>query len=118
MPSAMDWQALSKGSQVIVMYMAIKHMPDICAKLIAAGRPAHEPVAIVSNATTADMRVLETTLGTAIGDIAETGIGAPAIICIGRVALMRQCLDWMGQIHGEAIRNLDPLQVRSLSETG
>ena len=57
MPSAIDWQALSKGSQVIVMYMAIKHMPDICAKLIAAGRPPHEPVAVVSNATTADMQV-------------------------------------------------------------
>ena len=118
MPSAIDWQALSKGSQVIVMYMAIKHMPDICAKLIAAGRPPHEPVAVVSNATTADMQVLETTLGTAIADIAKTGIGAPAIVCIGRVALMRQCLDWLGQIDGDAIRNLDPLEVRGLSETG
>jgi uroporphyrin-III C-methyltransferase len=118
MPSAIDWQALSKGSQVIVMYMAIKHMPDICAKLIAAGRPPHEPVAVVSNATTADMQVLETTLDTATADIAKTGIGAPAIVCIGRVALMRQCLDWLGQIDGDAIRNLDPLEVRSLSETG
>jgi uroporphyrin-III C-methyltransferase len=40
---------------------------------------------VVSNATTADMQVLETTLGTATADIAETGIGAPAIVCIGRV---------------------------------
>ena len=118
MPSAIDWQALSKGSQVIVMYMAIKHMPDICAKLIAAGRPPHEPVAVVSNATTADMQVLETTLGTATADIDKTGIGAPAIVCIGRVALMRQCLDWLGQIDGGALRNLDPLEVRGLSETG
>jgi uroporphyrin-III C-methyltransferase len=100
------------------MYMAIKHMPDICAKLIVAGRPPHEPVAVVSNATTADMQVLETTLGAATADIAETGIGAPAIVCIGRVALMRQCLDWLGQIDGDAIRNLDPLEVRGLSETG
>ena len=50
--------------------------------------------------------------------MAETGIGAPAIVCIGRVALMRQCLDWLGQIDGDAIRNLDPLEVRGLSETG
>jgi uroporphyrin-III C-methyltransferase len=118
MPSAIDWQALSKGSQVIVMYMAIKHMPDICAKLITAGRPPHEPVAVVSNATTVDMQVLETTLGTATADIDKTGIGAPAIVCIGRVALMRQCLDWLGQIDGDAVRNLDPLEVRGLSETG
>jgi hypothetical protein len=25
---------------------------------------------------------------------------------------MRQCLDWLGQIDGDAIRNLDPLEVR------
>lgn len=118
MPSALDWDALSKGSQVIVMYMAIKHMPDICAKLIAAGRDPHEPVAVVNNATRDDMQVLETTLVKAHDDITRSGIGVPAIICIGRVALMRQCLDWMGQIQGVPPRNLDPLDVRSESETG
>jgi len=118
MPSAIDWDALSKGSQVIVMYMAIKHMPDICKKLMDAGRLPSEPVAIVSNATNPDMQVLETTLGAATKAIADSGIGAPAIVCIGRVALMRQCLDWLGQMDGEKIRNLDPLDVRGLSETG
>ncbi|MEL0196838.1 MAG: uroporphyrinogen-III C-methyltransferase, partial [Rhodobiaceae bacterium] len=47
MPSAIDWQGLGSSAQVIVMYMAIKHMPDICARLIAAGRAPDEPVAIV-----------------------------------------------------------------------
>ncbi|MBT6565601.1 MAG: uroporphyrinogen-III C-methyltransferase, partial [Candidatus Puniceispirillum sp.] len=118
MPSALDWDALSKGSQVIVMYMAIKHMPDICKKLIAAGRDPHEPVAVVNNATRDDMQVLETTLIKAHEDITTSGIGAPAIVCIGRVALMRQCLDWMGQMQGIPPRNLDPLGVRSEAETG
>jgi uroporphyrin-III C-methyltransferase len=118
MPSAIDWQALSKGSQVIVMYMAIKHMPEIAAKLIEAGRDKNEPVAVVSNATTPKMKVLETTLGSANTDIIDSGIGAPAIVCIGRVALMRQCLDWLGQLDGAPVRNFDPLDVRSISETG
>ena len=118
MPSAIDWDAVSKGSQVIVMYMAIKHMPDIAAKLLAAGRPADEPVAVVNHATRADMQVLETTLGNASEDIIKSGIGAPAIICIGQVVLMRQCLDWIGQMHGEPIRDLDPLGVRAVSDTG
>ncbi|MDB3892202.1 uroporphyrinogen-III C-methyltransferase [Alphaproteobacteria bacterium] len=118
MPSAIDWAAVSKGSQVIVMYMAIKHMPDICEKLIAAGRDPNEPVAVVNNATKADMQVLETTLKSAPKDIISSGIGAPAIVCIGRVALMRQCLDWVGQMNGEPVRDLDPLGVRSISETG
>lgn len=118
MPSAIDWHAISKGSQVIVMYMAIKHMPDICEKLLAAGRDPNEPVAVVKNATRADMQVLETTLTKAHDDITRSGIGAPAIVCIGRVTLMRQCLDWIGQLEGEPVRDLDPLGVRTVSETG
>ena len=118
MPSAIDWDGLGRSAQVIVMYMAVKHMPDICRKLIAAGRSPDEPVAVVRNATRDDMQVLETTLATAPHDIVESGIGAPAIICIGRVVLMRQCLDWIGQMAGEPVRDTDPLGVRAISETG
>ena len=35
--------------------------------------------------------------------ITKSGIGAPAIVCIGRVALMRQCLDWIGQLEGAIV---------------
>ena len=118
MPSAIDWDSLGRSAQVIVMYMAVKHMPDICRKLIAAGRSPDEPVAVVRNATRDDMQVLETTLAAAPDDIVESGIGAPAIICVGRVVLMRQCLDWIGQIAGEPVRDTDPLGVRAISETG
>ena len=117
-PSAIDWAGLGSSAQVIVMYMAIKHMPDICEKLIAAGRSPNEPVAVVQNATRDDMRVLETTLGTAPLDITDSGIGAPSIVCIGRVVLMRQCLDWLGQVAGEPVRDEDPLGVRAVSDTG
>jgi len=74
-------------------------------------------VAIVQNATRDDMRVLETTLGTAAQEIMDSGIGAPSIVCIGRVVLMRQCLDWLGQMAGEPVRNDDPLGVRTVSDT-
>ena len=63
------------------------------------------------------VQVLETTLGAATDAIVKSGIGAPAIVCIGRVTLMRQCLDWLGQMNGKMVRNLDPLDVPSLSET-
>lgn len=117
MPSAIDWQGLGSSAQVIVMYMAIKHMPDICTHLIAAGRAPDEPVAIVQNATRDDMKVLETTLAKAPQDITDSGIGAPSIVCVGRVVLMRQCLDWLGQMAGEPVRDEDPLGVRTMSDT-
>ncbi|EPX78938.1 uroporphyrinogen-III C-methyltransferase [Litoreibacter arenae] len=106
---SLDWQAISKGSQVIVIYMGMKHIAHIAAQLLAAGRPLSEPVAIVTNATTEHQQVLETTLGTCVADIEAAGTEPPAIICVGRAAAMRQVLDWQGQMAGEAPRNLDPL---------
>ena len=108
-PGALDWAALAKSSPVLIGYMAIKTLPSIAASLIAAGRSVDEPVAIIMDATLPTMRVLETTLGRAAADLAASGLEPPAILCIGRVALMRQALDWIGQMAGEAPRNLDPL---------
>ncbi len=108
-PSSLDWDAISKGSQVIVIYMGMKHIAQITQKLLSAGRPADEPVGVVTTATTAEQQVLETTLGTICQDIARAALEPPAIICVGRSVLMRQVLDWQAQSEGAAPRNLDPL---------
>ncbi len=108
-PSSLNWKAISKGSQVIVIYMGMKHIARIAGELIAAGRPASEPVGVVTTATTAAQEVLETTLGTIEADIAKAGLTPPAIICVGQSVLMRQVLDWQGQAAGAAPRDLDPL---------
>lgn len=111
-PSGVNWRALAEASPVIVCYMSMKTLPVITASLIDGGRAADEPVAIVTNATRPEQSVLETTLGAAVADATAAGLSPPAIICIGRVALMRQTLDWMAQMSGEPPRSLDPLGVR------
>ena len=108
-PAALNWGALAQGAQVMVIYMAIKHLGQISDQLIAGGRDPAEPVAVVSEATLPRQRVLETTLGRAAADVAEAGIEPPAVVCVGRVVLMRQVLDWAAQLAGEAPRHLDPL---------
>ncbi len=108
-PSSLDWAAISRGSQVIVIYMGIKHIGQIAGALLAAGRPAAEPVAVVSDATTDRQRVLETTLGAVEADLAASGLEPPAIICVGRAVLMRQVLDWQSLAAGMPPRNPDPL---------
>ncbi len=108
-PSSLDWESISKGSQVLVVYMGMKHIAQIAQKLISAGRSANEPVAVVTNATTPHQQVLETTLGTVVEDVAASGMEPPAIFCFGRSVLMRQVLDWQGQAAGIAPRDLDPL---------
>ncbi len=108
-PSSLNWKAISDGSQVIVIYMGIKHVAHIAAALISAGRNLSEPVAVVSSATTPDQKVLETTLSQVEADLARSGLEPPAIICVGRSVLMRQVLDWQGMLAGDSPRNLDPL---------
>jgi len=108
-PGSLDWASISKGSQVIVIYMGMKHIAQIARQLVDAGRSQQEPVAVVTTATTADQQVLETTLGTVVDDIAKAKLEPPAIICVGRSVLMRQVLDWQGMASGAAPRNLDPL---------
>ncbi|MDC0115993.1 uroporphyrinogen-III C-methyltransferase [Octadecabacter sp.] len=106
---SLDWAAIAKGSQVIVIYMGMKHIAQIAASLLAAGRPASEPVAVVTTATTQQQRVLETTLAAVEADIRTAGLEPPAIICIGHAVRMRDVLDWQGQMAGTPPRNLDPL---------
>ncbi len=106
---SLDWAAIAKGSQVIVIYMGMKHIAQIAASLLAAGRTADEPVAVVTSATTPDQRVLETTLGRVTEDIASGNFEPPAIICVGRAVQMRDVLNWQAQAAGTPAKNLDPL---------
>ncbi|PCH96474.1 MAG: uroporphyrinogen-III C-methyltransferase [Rhodobacteraceae bacterium] len=108
-PNSLNWKAISQGSQVIVIYMGMKHIAPIVEKLLDAGRPADEPIAFVTQATTPKQQVLESTLGNAVKDIAASGLTPPAIICVGRSVKMRQVLDWQSMMAGDAPRNLDPL---------
>src|SRR5918997_2496097 len=51
-PSSLDWGAIARASEVIVIYMGLKHAVQIAGALMAAGRGEAEPVAIVTDATT------------------------------------------------------------------
>lgn len=114
-PDNVDWMSLGKGSPVIVLYMALKHIDLIAERLIAAGRPVDEPVAVVSKATTSEQRVLETSLGRCAADVQQQGIEPPAIVVIGEVVRLRAALDWIGALDGRRLV-ADPLGHRRQNE--
>jgi len=84
-PDGIDWAALSRGAPVLVIYMALKHLGVIAARLLAAGRPEDEPVAIVSTPTLPAKRVLRTTLAQAAAAAAQAAIEPPAVVVVGPV---------------------------------
>jgi uroporphyrin-III C-methyltransferase len=94
----LDWQSLSKGGQTLVFYMARKYAGEIADVLIAAGRQADEPAALVSNAARTDQSVIVTTLG-GLGTAAENA-SALSIIVIGENVRLREELDWLGRMAG------------------
>jgi uroporphyrin-III C-methyltransferase len=115
-PSALDWGAIARASEVVVIYMGLKHARVIAGHMMRAGRPADEPVALVTEATTPRQAVVETTLEGL--PEAAAAVRPPAIICVGRTVLMRRALDWQAQARGEAPRELDPLGSRARFEAG
>ena len=104
-PDELDWDALAKGSPVIVMYMAMKHISLITQKLMSGGRRAAEPVAVICNATQQTQQILETTLASCAEDIASSGLQPPAIVVVGDVVNLRKQLDW---IKPALVRTLQP----------
>ncbi len=108
-PDGLDWGAIARGAPVLVLYMALKHLPNIVDRLIAGGRRPDEPVAIVSRATTPAQQVLTSTLGDAVAAAASSE--TPAIIVVGEVVRLRAGLDWMGALDGKRL-DPDPLNRR------
>lgn len=96
MPDKMDWHSIARGSSVIVMYMAMKHIGAITRRLIEAGRAADEAMAFVCNASLKNQFVLETTLEKAENAVREAGLQPPAIVVVGEVVKLRESLDWLG----------------------
>ncbi|WP_052731852.1 uroporphyrinogen-III C-methyltransferase [Devosia geojensis] len=90
-PQAVDWAAVAHAAPVIVMFMAVKHLPSIAEKLLAAGRDPADRLAIVSQVTLPEQRVVETTLGEAR---ALADLPTPAIVVLGPVSAYRAVLDW------------------------
>lgn len=91
-PDALDWGALARGTHVLVLYMALKHIGVIAQKLMEGGRGADEAVAVVNNATLPEQKVLVTTLGRAAEDVAASGIEPPALIVVGPVVNLHAVL--------------------------
>jgi uroporphyrin-III C-methyltransferase len=91
----LDWDAVARGAPTLVFYMARKFAREIAALLLAAGRGADEPAAIVANATRADQQVVITTLGQ-LGAAAEAS-PALSIIVIGENVRLSEELSWLAQ---------------------
>jgi len=93
--SAIDWDALASFPGTLVFYMGVRRLPEVVRSLIAAGRPADEPAAVIERGTLADQRVVTGALEEIDRLAAGAGIQPPALAVTGPVVELRERLTWL-----------------------
>ena len=84
----LDWPSLARDQQTLAFYMAVNRFPELMSELIAHGRPAETPIAIIERGTMPEQRVVRGRLGQ-LGLLASAQrIAAPAMLIVGDVAAM------------------------------
>ena len=90
----LDWEALVRERQTVVIYMGLGALPDICRQLIAHGAPPERPIAVVQHGTTATQKVLTGTLADLPARVARAGFSSPSMIIVGDVVQLHETLAW------------------------
>jgi uroporphyrin-III C-methyltransferase len=84
----LDWAALARPNQTVVVFMGVGTADVIAARLIAAGRDPVTPVAVVENGTRPNEKAAFGNLGGLPELIQSNGILGPALLIIGEVAAL------------------------------
>ncbi|MFP5464363.1 MAG: uroporphyrinogen-III C-methyltransferase [Gammaproteobacteria bacterium] len=89
---ALDWASLARPHQTVVIYMGVGALAEICRELIAHGRAAQTPAALVENIARPNMRTVTGTLQTLPALAARAEVRPPALIVIGEVVALHAML--------------------------
>lgn len=90
----LPWHELIHEHQTLVLYMGLTGLDHISQQLIQHGMAADMPVALISQGTTPQQKVVTGTLSDIAAKVAGSGIHAPTLTIIGRVVELREKLNW------------------------
>lgn len=82
------------GSHTLAIYMGMKELASLAARLIAHGRPPDTPAAVIEWGTYARQRTITAPLAEIADAAARAGLGSPAMVIVGDVVRLRERLDW------------------------
>jgi len=92
--AALDLANLARFPGTLVFYMGVTTAPRWASELIAHGKPAETPVAIVRHCSLPAQRTVQTTLGELPEVLAPGKLRPPAIIIVGSVVAARSHITW------------------------
>jgi uroporphyrinogen III methyltransferase/synthase len=93
-PERLRFAELAGGLDTLVFLMSVENLPQIVEGLLAGGRPAETPIALVRWGTWSCQETLVGTLATIIDQVREANFQAPAVTVVGEVVRLREKIRW------------------------
>lgn len=90
----LDWVAMSRPNQTVVIYMGLVGLAEICEQLITHGVSPDMPAAVIQQGTTQRQRVVTATLKDLASKVSVAGMKPPCLTIIGEVVQLREKLNW------------------------
>jgi uroporphyrin-III C-methyltransferase/precorrin-2 dehydrogenase/sirohydrochlorin ferrochelatase len=90
----LDWAAMARPQQTVVIYMGLVGLEQICQQLIAQGGAPDMPAAVIQQGTTQHQRVVSANLSDLASQVAAAKMKAPCLTIIGQVVQLREKLNW------------------------
>src|SRR5699024_6735425 len=94
--SLIDWDALARMRGTIVVLMGVRNTPAIAGALLAGGRAAATPAAVIMDGSLDGQTTRRCTLGTLAATVEADDVRPPAIVVVGDVAGLPQALSQGG----------------------
>lgn len=92
----LDWRALAAEQQTLAVYMGVAGLERLRTRLLAHGRAADTPFALIENGARPEQRVVLGTLADLPERARAEAVRSPALLILGEVAALAADLHWFG----------------------
>ena len=89
-----DWEGLATRADTLVVMMGTAWLDEIARRLVAGGRAAETPAAVIAHGATPRQRVVLGRLDDIAARVREADLRAPTVIVVGEVARLHETLAW------------------------
>ena len=83
-----DWSALARAGGTLAVYMGVRTLPLLAARLVAAGMAPSTPAIAVENASLPSERRLRADLSEIAAAVSEAAVDGPMLVLIGPVVAL------------------------------
>ena len=101
----LDWTALARPHQTVVIYMGLGGLAEICRNMIAHGQSPDLPAAVIQQGTSQNQKVVVGTLATLSDLVLAAKLKSPCLIIVGKVVKLREKLAWFEPAEAESLKN-------------